>query len=360
MFPILGIVLLFLSLPALAQKHILYVTHSAGYRHDSIGPSVRAMQQVAERTGKLRVTATEDLSILNASTLGGYDAIFFFTSGELPLSDQQKRDLLAFVRSGKGFGGAHSATDTLYLWPEYGELIGGYFDGHPWAQEAGVDVEDPDFPGMRDAAPSFRIVEELYQFRSFSRDNVRVLLTLDTATVDLGAQGVNRTDGDFALAWVRPYGQGRVFYTALGHFDETWTDPRFQKMLEGALLWLAGEVEADASPRSTSQSPAPVIAGVATPTATAESFAPGAVIAIYGSNLTSGTVMPAPGAPLPIRLAGTRAEVNGRPLELLYVSPNQVNARLPAGIAAGMAVLRLTAVNRTSQEFPLLIAAISP
>ncbi len=203
------------------------------------------------------------------------------------LSVKQKRDLLDFVRSGKGFGGAHSATDTLYTWEEYGDLIGGYFDGHPWVQEVRIDVEDPTFPGMQSVGDNFRIVEEIYQHRGFSRQNVRVLMTLDTRSVDLAAPGVNRTDSDFALTWCRRYGGGRVFYTALGHFDETWLDPRFQQVLEGALLWLTGEVDADASPRVPA---APVIAegGIGSVAGAARQHAPGSIIAIYGRELTHG------------------------------------------------------------------------
>ncbi|HUQ93386.1 MAG TPA: ThuA domain-containing protein [Bryobacteraceae bacterium] len=240
---------LIVALPALAARRVLYVTHTAGYRHDSIAASIRAMNQVAERSGVLEIVPTEDLSLITAENLKDFDAVFFFTSGELDLSEQQKQDLLDFVRSGKGFGGAHSATDTLYSWMEYGEMIGGYFDGHPWAQEVNIEVEDAEFPGMQEVAPSFRIVDEIYQHREFSREKVRVLLRLDNSSVDLMREGVKRTDGDFALAWCRNFDSGRVFYTALGHFDDTWLDERFQKMLEGALLWLTGEKEANAKPR---------------------------------------------------------------------------------------------------------------
>lgn len=234
--------------PLFAGKRVLFVTHTAGYRHDSIAASIQAMQEVAARTGTLEITPTEDLSQLNAGNLAEYDAIFFFTSGELDLSDLQKQDILEFVKSGKGFGGAHSASDTLYSWPEYGEMLGGYFDGHPWAQQVAIRVEDRAFPGLGELAPSFEIVDEIYQHRAFTRENVRVLLALDTASVDLNAAGVNRTDGDFALAWCRNFGLGRVFYTALGHFDGTWTDPRFQKMIEGALLWITQQQDADVTP----------------------------------------------------------------------------------------------------------------
>jgi type 1 glutamine amidotransferase len=216
------------------------MTHSAGFVHDSIPTSCAVMQALAARSGQFEVLCSEDLSLIAADSLQNFDILYFFTSGELQLSDQQKADLLAFVRDGKGFGGVHCATDTLYTWPEYGDLIGAYFNGHPWAQEVSINIEDPDDPAVRALAPSFRIVDEIYQFRNFSRDRVHVLMSLDTTSVDLNAPEVAREDGDFPLAWRRNYGQGRVFYTALGHFSETWLDERFQTMLLNALIWLGG------------------------------------------------------------------------------------------------------------------------
>jgi type 1 glutamine amidotransferase len=235
---------LFLSQPCAAAdppKRVLYMTHSAGYVHDSIPTSCAVMQALAAQSGQFEVVCSEDLSLITADSLQDFDVLYFFTSGELELSDRQKADLLDFVRSGKGFGGVHSATDTLYTWPEYGDMIGAYFNGHPWAQEVSINIEDPDDPIVRTLAPSFRIVDEIYQFRNFSRDQVRVLMSLDITSVDLTAPEVARDDGDFPLAWRRNYGQGRVFYTALGHFSETWLDERFQTMLMNALTWLGGQ-----------------------------------------------------------------------------------------------------------------------
>ena len=231
---------------AAQPKRVLYLTTSAGYRHDSIPTSIEVLQALAPE--RLQVTATEDLSTITADGLRAYDAVFFFTSGELALSDDQKTALVEFVRAGKGFGGAHSATDTLYTWPEYKNLIGATFDGHPWTQRVRIDIEDPSHPLVSHLAPGFEIEEEIYQFRDFSRDRLRVLMTLDTSSVDMSAPGINRTDGDFALAWVQPYGQGRVFYTALGHLDTTWRDSGFQQMLRNGLLWLTGQMDAPAAP----------------------------------------------------------------------------------------------------------------
>jgi type 1 glutamine amidotransferase len=243
-------VLLLAQMAAAEPRRILYLTATYGFRHDAaIDASVQVFQDLAAETGAFEVVHTEDVSLINADTLRDFDAVYFFTSGELPLCDQQKRDLLDFIRQGKGFGGSHSATDTLYTWPEYGEMIGGIFDGHPWTQEAAENVEDPDNPIVHHMAPGFTVLEEFYQFRNFSRDKVRVLLSLDTSSVDVNAEGVNRTDGDFPSVWIRNYGQGRVFYSAFGHFPENFTMPMFRTMLKNALLWLTGDLEADATPR---------------------------------------------------------------------------------------------------------------
>src|SRR5260370_38650914 len=103
-------------------KRVLYMTHSSGFVHDSIPTSCDVMQPLAIRSGQFDVLCSDDLSLISADNLQNFDIVYFFTSGELELSDQQKADLLAFVRNGKGFGGVHSATDTLYTWAEYGDM----------------------------------------------------------------------------------------------------------------------------------------------------------------------------------------------------------------------------------------------
>lgn len=227
-----------------APKRVLYITHSAGYRHDSIPTSHAVMQDLAARSGRaFEVVSSEDLSLISAETLRDFDVLYFFTSGELNLSARQKADLLDFVCQGKGFGGVHSATDTLYSWPEYGDLIGGYFNGHPWVQDVSIHVEDQESPIVRALGESFSISDEIYQFRNFSRERVHVLLSLDTSSVDLTKDGVARDDGDFPLAWTKNYCQGRVFYTALGHGENVWLDGRFQNMMMNAILWLSKTAE---------------------------------------------------------------------------------------------------------------------
>jgi len=219
-----------------SAKRVLYITLSAGFHHQVVPLSAKILTDIGRKSG-FEVTATDDVSVITREGLKQYDAIAFYTTGELPISDDQKQAFLDFVKSGKGFVGFHSATDTFYKWSEYGELIGGYFDGHPWHQEVTVKVEDSRNPATQHLGSSFVINDEIYQFRNFSRDRVHVLLTLDTASVDMKKNGVHRTDGDFALAWCKDYGKGRVFYTALGHEPAVWQDERFQKLVVGALQW---------------------------------------------------------------------------------------------------------------------------
>src|SRR5262245_26063165 len=153
-----------------------------------------------------------------------FDAIFFFGLREIELSEQQKADLMAFVRDdGKGFVAAHTATTAFFSWPEFGEMLGGRFDEHPWnVVDAKVVVEDPGFPARRHFPTAPLIRDEHYQTKEFSREKIRVLASLDPKSVDLANPRVHRSDADFPVAWVRSHGKGRVFYSSLGHAAESW------------------------------------------------------------------------------------------------------------------------------------------
>jgi Uncharacterized protein conserved in bacteria len=133
---------------------------------------------------------------------------------------------------------------------EYGEMIGGYFDQHPWnVFDAPVLVEDSSFPGMQDFGKAFVIKDEIYQIKDYSRDKVRVLMRLDPDKLDLNNPKVHRTDRDFAITWVKNYGKGRVYYSTLGHREESWDRPDVQKMYLEAIKWAMGMTDADATPR---------------------------------------------------------------------------------------------------------------
>ena len=124
------------------KRKVLYLTHSAGFKHAVLPESEKVFKELGEKSGAFEVVATQDCSLLNKEALKQFDVVVFYTTGELPISDEQKQDFMAFIKSGKGFIGIHSATDTFYKWAEYGDMIGGYFDQHPWHQEVTVKVED--------------------------------------------------------------------------------------------------------------------------------------------------------------------------------------------------------------------------
>src|SRR5258705_5666093 len=203
-------------------ERILYFRDSAGYRHDAIPVSKAILTQLGRNSGAFEVTATEDTSEFSTEKLDRYAAVVFYTTGELPMSGGQKAALLNFVRSGRGFLGVHSAADTFYTWPDYLDLVGGYFNGHPWHQAVTIEVVDPGDPLVAFLGNSLQVEDEIYQISDFDYRGSRVLLRLDPGSVDLGRTGVHRRFYGWPLAWIRFYGEGRVFYTALGHEPSVW------------------------------------------------------------------------------------------------------------------------------------------
>ena len=218
-------------------EHVLYFTLSAGYRHQVIPLSQAIVEQLGTDSGAFDVTATEDTSVFTAENLERYAAVIFYTSGELPMSGVQKAALLDFVRTGGGFLGVHSASDTFYTWPDYLDLVGGYFNNHPWHQAVTIEVVDPSNPVVAFLGNSLQIEDEIYQISDFDYRGSHVLLRLDQSSVDLSASGVHQRFYGWPLAWTRLYGKGRVFYTALGHKAEVWRDSRYQRILTNAILW---------------------------------------------------------------------------------------------------------------------------
>jgi len=238
------------------KKKLLAIGKSVGFQHDSVSHALGTIWKLGQETGLWDTFIRTDTQLITKKKLGGnaknldyFDAIFFYTTGELDMDEEQRASFLQFIRDGKGFIGTHSATDTFYKWPEYGELVGGYFNEHPWHQLVGVFVEDRDFLATRHFPPRIEITDEIYQFKDYSRDRVRVLMSIDVSTVDLTKKGVHRTDKDFAVTWVRQYGKGRMFYSSLGHREEVWDRPDIQKMWVEGVKWAMGLTPGDATPR---------------------------------------------------------------------------------------------------------------
>jgi len=248
------------------RKKILAIGDTrTGFQHDSVSHALSTIERLGYESGAYITFIRTDSQLLtkqkierhdprtpsltanvNAKNLDYFDAIFFMGTGEGDLTDQQKKDLLSFVHDdGKGFIAAHTGDDAFFTWPEFGEMVGAYYDNHPWGVlDAPIIVEDPNFPAMQAFPRSFfTLRDEIYVHKApFSRDKVHVLARLDASKLDFSkAKDLHRTDKDFPVAWTKTYGKGRVFYSTFGHLPETWDNPAIQKMYFEAIKWALGE-----------------------------------------------------------------------------------------------------------------------
>ena len=238
-----GLALAAVTVTAAETPRILFLTQSAGFKHSVVSRKDPETLAHAEKIlteickGKFEVDCTQDAASLTPDSFKKYKVVVFYTTGDLPMNPETRKAFFDFVRNGGGFVGFHCATDTWYNVPEYGEMIGGYFDGHPWHEKIGVKVEDQKHPATAHLGDHFEITDEIYQFKNWDRTKVHVLLSLDLPDDKL-AKG-KRADKDNGLAWTNAFGKGRVFYCALGHREEVWSDERFQKLAVEAIRWAA-------------------------------------------------------------------------------------------------------------------------
>jgi type 1 glutamine amidotransferase len=241
------------------KKKVLCIGQVKGFQHDSVTYGLANIWKWGQETGLYDTYIRTDCQLItkkkltgNAKNLDYFDAVVFYTTGELDMDESQKADLLSFVKEdGKGFVGVHSAPDTFYKWPEYGEMVGGYFDGHPWGTfKAPVLIEDPNSPMTKHFAGKEIVVnDEIYQAKDWSRDKVRVLMRLNEDKLNLTDEKIKprikRTDKDWAVTWIKNYGKGRVFYSTLGHTYDAWDDKDVAKMYLEGVKWALGLTQAE-------------------------------------------------------------------------------------------------------------------
>ncbi|MBL1215888.1 MAG: hypothetical protein D8M59_00150 [Planctomycetes bacterium] len=235
----------------LKERRLLVYNRCTGYPHGSIPVGDVAFEVMGTKTGAYRAEVTNDPNVFKSERLAEFDAILLNnTTGVLFEDEELKASLLAFVESGKGLIGVHAATDCFYDWPEFGELIGGFFDGHPWNEDITLKLDDPDHPlNAAFQGDPLVVADEIYQFRDpYTRDNLRVLLSLDPDGTDFSKGNMKRDDGDYAVSWVRSYGHGRVFYCSLGHRNDIFWNPKvLQHYLDG-IQFALGDLPADTTP----------------------------------------------------------------------------------------------------------------
>jgi type 1 glutamine amidotransferase len=237
-----------------------------------------AMRILGEKTGAYRAVVSDDLSVFLPESLQQFDAVVLNNSSgpwirptepdmaKFPgLGDQDTverllhRSLLNWLSGGRGIVAYHYAIGANRHWPEFQELLGGKFTGHPWNEEVGIKVEEPDHPLVAAFdGQDFRLADEIYEFGDpYDRSKLRVLLSLDTARTNMDVPWIHRKDGDFAQAWVKPYGKGRIFYTGFGHRTEIYWNPAILQFYLDGIQFACGDLEAPTSARTEDDATAP-------------------------------------------------------------------------------------------------------
>jgi hypothetical protein len=218
-----------------STSHALAVIERLGYESGVYDTYIRTDSNIIAK--KPLMTTGQPAS--GGPSLSNVDAIFFMGHRDVPLDAQQRAELAAFVHDeGKGFVAAHVALTAFEGWPEFGDLIGGRYDDHPWNTASGTIInEDRSFPATRHFPATFPFTDEFYQAKNFSRDDAHVLLRLDVSTMPPNS---NLRNMDFPLAWEKTYGKGRVFYSSLGHAPETWDNRDVAQMYFEAIKWALG------------------------------------------------------------------------------------------------------------------------
>lgn len=233
---------------------MLFLTQSAGFQHGSVtrkegalSPSERAMTALGVASRLFRVDCSQDAAAdFTKEKLQNYDLVMFYTTGDLPIAEE---DLDYFFndwlkQEGHGFIGAHSAADTFHNYEPYWDMIGGTFDGHPWGanRTVTVAVHDPDHPICQPWGGDFDIQDEIYQFKNWQPEKVRVLMSLDMERTEL------KKPYHVPIAWCKEYGEGRAFHMSLGHREEVWTNEKYTDSLLGGIRWILHLEEGSAEP----------------------------------------------------------------------------------------------------------------
>ncbi|TMK51156.1 MAG: ThuA domain-containing protein [Actinobacteria bacterium] len=220
---------------------ILVFTRTRGFHHSSIPAAIAAIKQLGQRNG-FAVDASADPSLFTDARLARYRAVaFLLTTGDV-LDDEQQAVFQRYIEHGGGFVGVHSASDTEYGWPWYGELVGAFFKNHPKIQRATVLVRDRTLAATAALPERWVRTDEWYNFRTDPTPHVHVLLTVDEATYTGGTMGAAHP-----IAWCHDFDGGRAWYTAMGHASSAYSEPMFLSHLLRGILY-ASKLESTGCP----------------------------------------------------------------------------------------------------------------
>lgn len=285
--------------PARPRKVLCY-TAATGFYHSSIPLGARAVAIIGRKTGAWETVITNDKFMFEPETLAQFDAVMMmqntgslFGERDKAVNDRLRKSLLDFVAAGKGLAGSHAATDCSYDWKEYGELIGGYFTGHPYGKHV-VRIDDPASPiNAAFKGEGFPFSDEMYVFgprgkdgkeQPYSREKLRVLLSIDVEKSKIDPKAGRREDADYAISWIKRHGEGRVFYCSYGHDHRVWWTPSILQHYCDGIQYALGDLKADDTP-SAKKAAADIVQRVILAAEAADGFVP----LFNGTDLTGWT-----------------------------------------------------------------------
>jgi type 1 glutamine amidotransferase len=244
---------------AAAPKKVLVITQSKGFTHSVVKRPTngelcvveKVLQEIGTNSGVFTTVNSQNaIEVLTRDNLKNFDALFFYTTGMILPEGDPRDALLDFVKSGKAFVGVHSATDTFAEFKPYVSFINGNFDGHPWnaGETCAFTNHEPAHPVVKMWPAEFKFKDENYQYKGNDPNAVRVLLSLNMADT--------KTKGGYhvPVCWVREFGDGRLFYSNLGHNESTWKDDRFRQHLVEGFKWALKLTDGPAKPNPEVQS----------------------------------------------------------------------------------------------------------
>lgn len=236
------LLILFFTAPVLAKKKkILVFSKTAGFYHKSIPVGIAAIQKLGLENG-FEVDTTKNAALFTAKNLKKYAAVVFLSTTGDVLNEAQQTAFEQYIRAGGGYAGIHAATDTEYGWPWYGKLAGAWFISHPAQQEAALNVINTRTIATKHLPEVWKRKDEWYNFKEIGTD-LNVLIKIDESSYKGGANGDNHP-----MAWYHNFDGGRSFYTALGHVDESYSDPLFLKHILGGIQYAMGVKKMEPAP----------------------------------------------------------------------------------------------------------------
>lgn len=249
----LSFALLWCANGSAAQKKLLVVTATQGFRHSSIPLAEKVLAALGEQSGLWTVDyarggadgkgSADIQEKMSLESLKNYDGVVFAnTTGDLPLPDRE--GFIKWIESGKAFIGMHSASDTFHGFPPYIEMLGGEFLTHH--AQVGIECVNMDLshPATRHLGAKYPVFDEIYILKNFHREKVHGLLTLDKHPNTLAP-------GDYPISWNKEIGRGKLFYTSLGHREDVWLSDSYQKHILGGIKWALGLEKGDSAPQNT-------------------------------------------------------------------------------------------------------------